>query len=315
MDLRLPGIADRAWLRHSLRAVLAMQGLLALALGAWLHARGWSPLAAAVAATAAIVAGSWALAAGGFLVKWLTGDWPATTRGTRWPRTLWVESLWMLRLFVVDMPWRAAPTHAHGDASRPPLLLVHGFLCNGAVWRPLARELRQRGWNHAAVSLEPTYHDFQRQLDALDAAVQALVAASGQRRVVLVGHSMGGLLIRAYARRAPQRCAALLMVAAPHHGTALGDFVHGVEYGPPSPRCSWLQALNREDDEHSALPALNLWSGDDNIVLPARSSHLRRTPELALHGHGHMALIAAPAARRALARALEDFLPALEQAA
>lgn len=307
MQLQLPATAESSVLRHALRAVLLLQLLLAVALAGWWARTGWDTALAGTAAGLLLLAWMCLLAAAGFLLKWWAGDWPRAVRGRHWLRTLSVESLWMLRLFVFDMAWRTAPRHVAGDAQRPPVLLVHGFLCNGAVWNPLAGTLRAAGWNHAAISLQPTYHDFERQLLALDEAVQALALASGHARVLLLGHSMGGLLIRAYAQRAPHRCAGVLMVAAPHHGTAIGDLIHGVEYGPPSPRCRWLQELNRADDERLALPALNLWSADDNIVLPARSSQLRGVAELALHGHGHMALVATPAARESLARAL-DFL-------
>lgn len=314
MDLSLPAIADRPTLRYWLRGALALQILLAGGLAYWLAGRGWATLAAIAAALVASVLWCGFLAAAGFLAKWLHGDWPPATRGRHWPRTLWVESLCMLRAFGGDMPWRTAPRFDAGEPGRPPVLLVHGFLCNGAVWHPLAAVLREAGWSHAAPSLEPSYRHFAQQLDALDAAVAALAAASGQPRVLLVGHSMGGLLVRAYARRAPQHCAGIVMVAAPHHGTALGDLIHGVEHGPPSPRCRWLQSMNVEDDERPGVAALNLWSGDDNIVVPARSSRLCNARELALHGLGHMALITTPEACGVVLATLDGFLSAMEQA-
>ncbi|GMU44401.1 MAG: alpha/beta fold hydrolase [Xanthomonadales bacterium] len=315
MDLHLPPAAERPTLRLVLRTVLLLQVLLAGGLAAWWMRQGWAPLPVVAVAASLLLGWMWFLAAGGFLLKWLAGDWPRAVRGRHWPRTLWVEGLWMLRLFVFDMAWRASPRHLAGDARRPPVLLVHGFLCNGAVWHPFARSLRAAGWNHVALSLEPTYRDFRRQLEVLDDAVRALAAASGQACVLLVGHSMGGLLVRAYARRAPQRCVGLLMVAAPHHGTAVGDLIHGLEHGPPSPRCRWLRQMNQEDGERVVPPALNLWSADDNIVLPARSSQLRQVAERGLHGHGHMALIATPAACGALVRALDEISTELERPA
>lgn len=317
MNDPMPQVAARPQLRRWLRLLLALQlvGLVAAIL--LLHLRGM-PAGAAIAWVLGVwVLVLWLCAAGGFAIKALHGDWPAATRGgpARALATLLVESAWMLRLFLWDMPWRAAPARLdHGD-QRPPVLLVHGFLCNGAVWCPLEDELRAAGLRFAAVSLQPSYRDFERQLADLRSAVDWLRARSGQSRVLLVGHSMGGLLVRAFAGRNPGLVAGAIMVAAPHHGTALGDLIHGIEGGPPSPRARWLQDFNQRSDERLPLPALNLWSGDDNIVVPAASSALRGVAERRTDGHGHMALIAAPEARAGLSAAILELLNRMEQAA
>ena len=315
MSEALPKVADRPQLRRWLRFLALLQAL-GLAAAILLLQRRGMPAGAALG----WVLGSWALvlwlsAAGGFAVKALHGDWPASARGARDIATLLVESAWMLRLFLYDMSWRAAPMQLEPGDRRAPVLLVHGFLCNGAVWRPLEGELRAAGLRYAAVSLQPSYRDFERQLADLRAAVDWLRARSGHDRVLLVGHSMGGLLVRAFAASSPQLVAGAIMVAAPHHGTALGDLIHGIEGGPPSPRARWLQDFNRHSDERLPVPALNLWSGDDNIVVPAASSALRGVAERRTDGYGHMALIAAHDARLALSTAILDLLKRLEQAA
>lgn len=255
------------------------------------------------------------LMAFGFALKWASGDWSAAARGPlqRWLRTAAIEIAWMARIYLVEHPWRAPPAQLCAEDPRAPLLLVHGFLCNGAVWIPLARRLPGR--NLASVSLEPSYRHFERQLQDLHEAVLALCARTGHSRVTLVGHSMGALLSRAYAQRHPQHCAAVVCVAAPHHGTLLADYIYGVEAGPPSARCQWLAAVNQRDGERIGVPALNLWSADDNIVIPARSARLAHTPERTLHGHGHMAAIAAASACATLIAAIEELESTLEHAA
>ena len=310
----LPIRARRRVLAHSLRAIWILQLLLLVAVALQVRAGGGWPLAllTALAVWCALQLG---LMAFGFGLKWVSGDWPRATRGPllRWLRTAAIEIGWMARIYLLDHPWRQAPQCRRVDDPRAPLLLVHGFLCNGAVWISLAQRLRDR--NLASVSLEPSYRHFERQLDDLHAAVLALCTRTGRSRVTLVGHSMGGLLSRAYAQRHPERLAAVVCVAAPHHGTLLADFIYGVEAGPPSARCQWLTGVNQRDGERIGVPALNLWSADDNIVIPARSASLSGTPERTLHGHGHMAAIAAPSACTILIKAIEDLESTLEQAA
>lgn len=311
----LPIRARRRVLALSLRVIWGMQ-LVALVLGVALQLRQgvhWLPaLLNALAVWCVLQLG---LLSFGFGLKWAAGDWPPATRGplAHWLRTAAVEMAWMARIYLGEHPWRAAPAQWCAEDMRAPLLLVHGFLCNGAVWIPFARHLRGRSF--ASVSLEPSYRHFERQLDDLHAAVLALGARSGRARVTLVGHSMGGLLARAYAQRHPERLAAVVCVAAPHHGTLLADYIYGVEAGPPSARCQWLAALNRGDGERIGVPSLNLWSADDNIVIPARSAQLAHTRERTLHGHGHMAAIAAASACATLIHSIEELESNLEHTA
>lgn len=311
----LPIRARRRVLALSLRVIWGVQ-LVALAAGVVLQLQAgasWLPaILTAIAIWSALQLG---LLGFGFALKWVSGDWPAATRGplSRWLRTAAVEMAWMARIYLLEHPWRAARGEFCAQDSRAPLLLVHGFLCNGAVWIPFSRQLRGR--NFASVSLEPSYRHFERQLEDLHAAVLALCERTGHSRVTLVGHSMGALLSRGYAQRHPERCAAVVCVAAPHHGTLLADYIYGVEAGPPSARCQWLAAVNQGDGERIGVPALNLWSMDDNIVIPARSAQLANTPERTLHGHGHMAAISAASACSQLSKAIEELESTLEQAA
>lgn len=298
--------------RQTLRFGLATAWLLQLALLGWalvaLLGRGWTFPAAIVSLIVGWLLLQWLLVVLVFGLKFMLGDWPRAIRGAvpQMLRTLAVEVLWMTRFYLIDQPWRSSAVNVEADDPRPPLLLIHGFLCNAAVWNPLAASLRADRRSFVGVCLEPSYRSFERQLADLDVAVSAWLARTGRTQVTLMGHSMGGVLARAYAEQHPEKCAGVICVAAPHHGTHLGDWFHGLEGGPPSPRCRWLQQFNQRSGERIAVPALNVWSADDNIVLPAVSAQLANTPERTLHGYGHMALVAAPEACALLMQALRD---------
>jgi pimeloyl-ACP methyl ester carboxylesterase len=228
-----------------------------------------------------------------FAVKWALRDWPASVHGG-WRRALRVathETAWMARLYLVDQPLLPAVFQWSAQSSGVPILLVHGFWCNGAVWRALQRDWPEPGRALVAVSLEPSYRSFTRQLDALGAAVQAVQRASGQSQVLLIGHSMGGLLARAYADRQPQQIRGVVCVAAPHRGTWFGELIYGREYGPPSPRARWLQAYNLDTAERCRVPSVCLWTADDNIVIPAGNSRMADGDNRSVPDCGHLAAI------------------------
>lgn len=99
-----------------------------------------------------------------------------------------------------------------------PLLLVHGFTGAkedfGDWWDTLAQE----GWHVVAPDLRghgrsshPVGRDAYR-LDLLEADILGLIDALDWDRVVLLGHSMGGMVAQAIAIHHPERLDALILM-------------------------------------------------------------------------------------------------------
>ena len=115
--------------------------------------------------------------------------------------------------------------------ARYPVLLVHGYAATEGVWTPLRRALAQAGFGHV-VSLN--YNSFAADPAAVSAELthQALetLAAAGAPRIHLVGHSLGGLIVRcALASSAPlsSRTASAVTIASPHRGAWLARLAPG----------------------------------------------------------------------------------------
>jgi aminoacrylate hydrolase len=104
--------------------------------------------------------------------------------------------------------------------SGPPLLLIHGLGGSGRYWRAVARSVE--GEYHVVAPDLAGFggstkgagrYDRRAHLDDLDAVVAEL-APDG--RLVVAGHSLGGLLGALWAERARARLAALAVIAAPY---------------------------------------------------------------------------------------------------
>lgn len=98
------------------------------------------------------------------------------------------------------------------------IVLVHGAWHDSSCWGPLVDELSQRG--HEAVTVDLPSETPGLGSEAYAEAVEAALAEAGREsatddRVVLVGHSLGGLTVPVVAQRlGERRVAAMVLVAA-----------------------------------------------------------------------------------------------------
>lgn len=131
-------------------------------------------------------------------------------------------------------------------SARTPLLLVHGFGQNLHAWhlsrRSLANHLAAEG--HDVFSLDLRGHGRSRADGArpagalapyvdedLPAAMDAIAGVTGLPRVVLVGHSLGGMLTYAATARSPERVQAVATLAAPYFWGRDATLVHALSRG------------------------------------------------------------------------------------
>ncbi|MBO0828938.1 MAG: alpha/beta fold hydrolase [Streptosporangiales bacterium] len=114
-----------------------------------------------------------------------------------------------------------ATSAAHADV---PVLLVHGLADNRSVYTILARELRRCGFRNVyALNAHPFPGDARTAAARLAEEVERVCAETGEERVHIVGHSLGGLVARYYVQLldGDERTATLVTIGTPHHGTTL----------------------------------------------------------------------------------------------
>jgi pimeloyl-ACP methyl ester carboxylesterase len=135
-------------------------------------------------------------------------------------RVVWTP-LW--REWLAPAEWlrlRSSPVHRgrgvpRGDGA--PVLLVHGFLTRGLYLTPLRRWLERIGYQARVADIGWNADCLDVLADRLLAEVRHVHASTG-RPVALIGHSAGGLLVRAVAAAAPELIASIALLAAPVRG-------------------------------------------------------------------------------------------------
>ncbi|WP_049560851.1 esterase/lipase family protein [Nonomuraea sp. SBT364] len=202
--------------------------------------------------------------------------------------------------------WSCEPSRRHPE----PVVLVHGTYGNAYnSWRYMAPDLKREGHcvfaiNYGAPPGSPlkATGDIRRSGRELARFVDRVLAATGARRVALVGHSQGGMMPRWYLRheggadaRRPWRnkVSKLVSLAATHHGTTVDGVmsmldVLGVrrQAGAVISKAAVQQAtgsefmveLNRGGDTMPGIRYTVLATRYDEIATPFTSTFLSAGP-------------------------------------
>jgi triacylglycerol lipase len=222
----------------------------------------------------------------------------------------WHEALTAPRVFLWRQPFRSAAEADHLPAATRAtgrgVVLVHGFVCNRGLWNPWMRKLRARGIPFAAVNLEPVFGSIDRYPQVIEEAVRRVEQATGHP-VVLVGHSMGGVAIRAWLTRfdADARVHRVLTIASPHHGTWLARFGHTINGRQMRLNGPWLAQLALRERPERYAKFCCYFGHCDNIVFPAASGTLPGAENLHVPGTAHVHMAFHPRIFEGLLRCLQ----------
>lgn len=225
--------------------------------------------------------------------KWEGDDAPPTDHQ-------WKELLWNFGRMLGTFRKRGP----RGPLDGQPVLVIPGFLCSDQTTFSLRRELARngfrvhgwkQGWNLGA--REDTIARLRERIESL----------GHDRKLVIVGWSLGGLFGREYARYHPDQVRAVITLGSPFSGDPRQNNVwplyekvakHSV-LDPPLPRVT----------EKPPVPHLALWSRRDGLIAPraARGLDHERDEEVELDCH-HMAFAISPHAAKDVVREIDRFL-------
>ena len=226
---------------------------------------------------------------------------PRARAGQVW-RAWWQEMGVALAVFCWRQPFRsrsvddwlpATPTGQRG------VVLVHGFLCNRGLWLPWMPLLRARGHAYVAVNLEPVFGSIDDYPALIEDAVRRVTQATGMAPVV-VGHSMGGLAIRAWLRacQADARVHHVITLGTPHGGTWLGRYSNTTNGRQMRLGGDWVRQLQASEPPARAGLFTCWYSNCDNIVFPASTAALAGADNRLVEGLAHVDMALDPGVMR-----------------
>lgn len=199
------------------------------------------------------------------------------------------------------VPLPSAPRHpalrADPATADIPVVLVHGYIHNRSAFVALTRQLRRAGFRYIhGLNYNPLRHDVGELAEMLAVEVDRVCDTTGSDQVMLVGHSMGGIVARFYTQElaAPGTVDTVITLASPHRGTYASYLAPGPASRDLRPGSRLIRQL-QEGARPSSTRWLAYWSDLDPFVTPAVHAKLSH-PALAatnvrLRDTGHLSLL------------------------
>ena len=202
-------------------------------------------------------------------------------------------------------PGLALGTDPVGSKDGAPILLVHGFFSNRGCWLRLRQRLAAANLGPVySVTLEPMTGSIDAMVASLEQRIDMIKRECVQEKIVIVAHSMGGLVVRAYmAASGTDSVSRLITLGSPHHGTKLAGLGLFECAGQMRYQGAWIETLtDMEAANPPNVPTLSIYTLNDDLVYPPESSVLEWAENVPVSAVGHVALMfSEPVAKRVIA--------------
>lgn len=149
--------------------------------------------------------------------------------------------------------------------SGPSVVLLHGLYASAGVFRPLRRRLEEE----LQASISTFSYPPGPGIVELAARLERQVSELGlERPIHLVGHSLGGLVMRYYARseKCDARVIQTISLAAPFLGSRRNFLVPGMAGRDIAPDSRLLFELRAKSPDNDRVPHLALVAEDDEMI-------------------------------------------------
>ncbi len=154
------------------------------------------------------------------------------------------------------------------------VVLVHGFLDTGWVFRRMKLRLERQGALCLVPRLRP--NDGRGGLAALAENLRRDIdsAFGTEAKIRIVAFSMGGLVSRHYLQvlGGATRCEKLFTISSPHHGTATARLYPSKGARDMRPGSAFLRRLQETEATLAKVQLVSYRTPMDLMILPATSS-------------------------------------------
>ena len=183
-----------------------------------------------------------------------------------------------------------------GLASGRPILLVHGYLHDSSAWVYVRKHLASKGFGPIyTLNLIHPFRSIRSYAQLVAKKAEQIAEATGRRDLILMGHSMGGLVSSWYATKlAPAGTITdVVTLGSPLNGTYVAWIALGPNGKEMKPGSEFIQELQEAIAKNSDIQFYHIGTKTDQLIVPSSSAWFGDSVErqFAVEDIGHVTLL------------------------
>ncbi len=236
--------------------------------------------------------------AGAIAFGWLGSIQLLNSIAPRFPFARWIH--WIHAMSLEAFAWPAVPflrliresetTLGNGK----PILLVHGYMNHGSVWVLQKKRLEALGVGPIyTINLGHPFKSISHYAENVKVKAEQIVQQTGRKDLVLIGHSMGGLVSAYYATHlAPlDTVTDVITIGTPLAGTPVARIALGPNGKEMVPNSPFLKQLEEAMGRAKGIRFRHIATKSDQLVIPGASAAIKDNQCFILEDIGHTSLL------------------------
>lgn len=193
--------------------------------------------------------------------------------------------------YASELPLR----YLNPEAASTPIIMLHGYFHNRSGFLVFRRALRRAGFRHvSSLNSNVIGHDVAELAKQLSEHVDRVIEETGATKVHLIGHSLGGLVARAYVQSGGEdNVHTCITLGTPHAGTYSAFAGRGRAARDLRPGSPFMRQLALADA--SDVRFVSYYSNLDAMIIPASSAIITapglKARNVLIKDLGHMSLL------------------------
>lgn len=221
-------------------------------------------------------------------------------RSIHWVHAITFEIFAFLGVIVL----RLVPMRQNSSKKGKPILLVHGYMNHPSVWFFFKKNLEALGFGPIyTIRLGFPFHSIRTYAEKIGLKAEQIAKETKRKDLVLIGHSMGGLVSLLYAAKiaASNTVTDVVTIASPLHGTPMAYLGIGPNAKEMRPNSALLKEIYEGFEKEKKVRLFHLATKSDQLVIPGESAIFLENKHYLFEDLGHASLLYSKQAARQVA--------------
>jgi pimeloyl-ACP methyl ester carboxylesterase len=222
---------------------------------------------------------------------------PSLAKWVHWIHAIALECLALTIVFCCKIfVYSFAKRKAAGSTQGRPILLVHGYINNSVVWLFHRHLLKAAGLGPIyAVDLGHPFRSIREYAQKVKERAEQIAEETGRKDLILIGHSMGGIVSAWYATHLapPGTVTDVIAIGSPFAGTPMARIGLGPNAREMEVGSQLVLEMQREFANDPKFRFYQIATTRDQLVYPVKTSLIGEHParQLILEDIGHVGLL------------------------